>query len=301
MIAPGASSVLIAAVLAGCPFFTGNDYYTRPVAGLAIDPNSTTYIASMIAAGDTGGFWATATPVEYINIASSNTPARRVTQKVKYHRFDRAYPWEDGFRIEPLSDAHAIVVRPDTCELFETYDTSYSGGALSAYSGAAWNLRRPFVPLPPGTPSAMASGLSLYAGMIRWEEVARGRIDHALNFEAPEGTAAQYDFVLPASDTDSRPFLGNSAVQMPYGAHLRLRRSFDISHFGPQSATIARAMKTYGIFLADTGHSDNGLYNAQALDGSNHWDATDLRALNSIHIRDFELMPLGNVQRVPGH
>ena len=74
-------------------------------------------------------------------------------------------------------------------------------------------------------------------------------------------------FVLPASDTDGIVYTGSSAYQLPYGAHLRLRASFDISRFGPQSAAIARAMKTYGVYLADTA-KENELYNAIAPDGA---------------------------------
>jgi hypothetical protein len=252
----------------------------------------------MTGAGNTDGFWIADEPVRFVNLADAATPLRRVRQKVAYHHFDALYPWDDRFRIEPLSDAHAIVVRTDTCELYETYDTSYSDGILSAYSGAHWDLRRPFLPLAPGTPSAMASGLPMYAGMIRWEEVAAGSIHHALNWAAPAGTVAQWGFVRPGSDTDHLRFKGESAYQLPYGARLRLRASFDTSHFGRQSAAIARAMKTYGIVLADTART-NELYNALALDGSNHWDASDLAALSTIRISDFEVLALGRIERAP--
>jgi hypothetical protein len=291
---------LAAASLLGCPAFGPGAYYTQPIAGAATDRDSAKYISSMTAAGNNGGFWIAADPVEYINVAGSTTPARTVHPKVAYHGFDRSYPWGSGFRIEPLSDAHAIVVQPQTCELYETYDTSFTGDVLSAYSGAHWNLRRPFEPLKGGTPSAMASGLSLYAGMVRWEEVAAGSIDHALNWAAPAGTVAQWDYVAPASDTDGIAFKGTSSYRLPYGAHLRLRSSFDTSRFGPQSATIARAMKRYGIYLADTAH-ENELYNAVPLSGPNRWNAGDLAALGTIHISDFEVLSLGQVRRVPGH
>ena len=254
----------------------------------------------MVDAGATRGFWIASQPVEYINLADGRTPMMRVHQKVPYHRFDVPYPWSPEFRIEPLGDAHAMVVQGQTCSLYETYDTSFSNGVLLAYSGAHWNLRRPFIPLPPGTPSAMASGLPLYAGMIRWEEVARGSIAHALNWAAPSGSTAQFDFVRPASDTGATAFTGTSRFRLPFGAHLRLRASFDTSRFGPQSTAIAKAMKTYGVYLADSAR-ENELYNAVALDGSNHWDERDLDALDSIHITDFEVLALGPLQRVPGH
>ena len=89
-----------------------------------------------------------------------------------------------------------------------------------------------------------------------------------------------------------------TGLQLPYGAHLRLRASFDISKFGPQSRVIARAMKTYGIYLADTDRSDNALYDALALDGSNPWNARDLASLSSIHISDFDVLKLDRIQSV---
>lgn len=297
-------SLLFAALTAAstaCSFFPAGGYYTRAIARAPVDPNSANYIASMVESGNVDGFWAAPTPVEFINIARDTTPRRRVRQKVAYHDFDRPYPWSDDFRIEPLGDGHAIVIDERSCELYEAYNATFAGGELSAYSGAQWNLHRPFVPLPAGWPSAMASGLSLYAGMIRWEEVARGAVDHALNWGPPRGTVAQYTFVRPASATDQLPYTGPSRYQLPYGAHLRLRANFDLSHFGPQSRAIAQAMKTYGVYLADTGTKGNALYNAMPLDGVNRWDARDLASLAQIHIRDFELLTLGRIERVPGH
>ncbi|MGC1381453.1 MAG: hypothetical protein WA814_10590, partial [Candidatus Baltobacteraceae bacterium] len=283
-----------------CPEFAAGDYYSRPVANAPVDPNSDRYIQAAIAAGNTSEFWIAAKPAHYINVAQSSTRMYRVRPKVAYHSFDVPYPWSPDFKIEPLSDAHAIVVQDGTCDLYETYNTTFAAGVLSAYSGAHWNLYRAFAPLPPGNPSAMASGLSLYAGMIRWEEVASGAIDHALNWAAPAGTVSQWSFVRPASDAEGIPFKGSSPYRLPYGAHLRLKASFDISRFGPQSRAIARAMKTYGIFLADTA-KQNSLYNAMPLTGSNAWKSSDLAALGSIHISDFEVLSLGKTQQVPGH
>ena len=58
-------------------------------------------------------------------------------------------------------------------------------------------------------------------------------------------------------------------------------------------------MKTYGIYLADTAHT-NELYNAAPLAASNQWDGSDLKALASIHISDFEVLSLGKIARIPG-
>jgi hypothetical protein len=293
---PTAALAILAGLL-GCPNFGGGTYYTQPVVGAPIDPHSADYINSMIGAGNSRGFWMAADPAEYVNLANPTTPTYRVVPKVPYHTFDVRYPWRSSFRIEPLPDGHAMVIQTQSCELYESYGTSFDRGILSAYSGAHWNLRLPFLPLEPGRPSAMASGLSLYGGMVRWDEIASGAIHHALNWAAPAGTVAQWDFVRPASDTDHIVFKGTSSYQLPYGARLRLRASFDISKFGPQSAIIAQAMKTYGVYLADTAHT-NELYNAIPPDGSSPWNAGDLASLRSIHISDFDVLSLGKVLEV---
>jgi hypothetical protein len=293
-------ALTMASAGAPCTSFPPGAYYTRSIAGAPVDRYSRQYIDGAIAAGNTGGFWMAADPVEFVNLAVASTPMRSVRQKVPYHRFGSPYPWGDRFRIEPLSDAHAIVLRPSSCELFELYNAAYTAGVLSAYSGARWDLRRPFEPLPPGTPSAMSSGLSLYAGMVRWEEIAAGHIDHALNWAAPAGTVAAWEFVRPASDAEGLPFHGNARYRLPYGARLRLRASFDVRALGPQSRILARAMQRYGIYLADTARA-NELYDAVALDGSNRWNSADLSTLAAMKLSDFEVMPLPRVLRVPGH
>ncbi len=119
MMGPGTFVLLLGALL-NCPFFTGGDYYTRDVSHAPVDAHSAQYVDSMVDAGNTGGFWAAADPVEFINVANAETTRRKVRGKVAYHRFDAPYPWADTFRIEPLSDAHAIVVDTRTCEVFET-------------------------------------------------------------------------------------------------------------------------------------------------------------------------------------
>jgi len=286
--------------LLSCGLFGGSGPYATPVTGAPVDPESRRYITAMADAGSRGGFWIAPDPVEFVNLANNATPTYRVRQKVPYHQFDTLFPWSPAFRVEPLSDAHAIVVQTQSCKLYETYNTSFAAHVLSAYSGAWWNLRAPFVPLAPGNPSAMASGLSLYAGMVRWDEIASGSINHALNWAAPAGTVSQWNFVRPASDAEGIAYKGSSAYRLPYGARLRLRADFDISRFGPQSAAIARAMKRYGIYLADTAR-ENELYNSLALDGSNPWDGHDLSALSAIHITDFEVLALPHADHVPGH
>jgi hypothetical protein len=287
------------ATYAGCNIFTAGDYYNAPVTNAGIDPNSASYISSMQAAGNTGGFYAS-TGVEEINQATSSTPLVTVQPQVSYHSFTAQYPWASGFFIEPLSDSHAMIVQTQSCHLYESYGTAYSGGVLSAFSGANWSLTSGFVPLAPGTPSAMASGLSIFAGMVKWEDYESGSINHALNWAPPAHTVAQWLFVKPASDTDQLAFTG-SGLQLPYGAHLRLKASFSTAGWGPESTAVANAMKTYGVYLSDTGSSDNALYFADASNGTNPWSSSDLSKLGGITIADFDVLTLPTTQTIPGH
>jgi hypothetical protein len=282
-----------------CPAFE-NGAYTQVVTNAPVDPNSAAYIRSVIQAGDRSGFFASI-GVEQVNLANDATPPRTVTPRVAYHKFPKPYPWSKDFYIEPLGDRHAMVVQTQSCHLFEAYETEFQAPTLSAFSGANWDLKKSFVPLPPGVPSAMASGLSLFAGIVRYEDYQAGSIEHALNWDGIRATVAEYDFVRPASDTDRIPFAGKGSYAMPYGAHLRLKASFSTQGWGPQATMVANAMKTYGVYLADTGSGKNALYFANAPDGSDPWNRSDLSSLSAITMRDFDVLTLGKVQSVPRH
>jgi len=281
----------------GCPAFRDKETYNKVVTNAQLDPNSQSYIDSVIQAGDTYGFYAS-TGIEQINIADDSTRLHVVKPKSKYHQFPDPYPWKTGYYIEPGGDAHALVVQTNSCRLYEAYSTTFYGDTLSAYSGANWQLKRKFAPLPPGSPSSMASGLSLFAGMVRWDDYESGAIDHALNWDGISHTVSQYGFVRPASDTDRLPFYGSSSYQLPYGARLRLKASFSTSGWGPQATMVAIAMKTYGVYLSDTGSSANGLYFANAEDGTNPWNSADLSALAQIKMSDFDVLKLPAIQFV---
>jgi hypothetical protein len=294
----GASGAGAPVVSGTCTMFpAGDPTYNRNISTASIDPHSASYIASMQQAGDTASFYAS-TGVERANLATSSTPLLTVSRKVSYHSFPLPYPWTSSFYIEPLGDAHAIVVQTQSCRLYEAFDTTYSGGKLSAYSGANWDLTKPYVPLPPGTPSAMASGLSLFAGMVSWTDYQSGSIRHPLNWAAITGTVSKLSFVAPASATDQMAFRGSSSYQLPYGARLRLKASFSTAGWGPQSTMVAQAMKNYGILLADTGSSGNALYFANESNGTNPWSYSDLSALSKINLSDFDVLTLPTIQNV---
>jgi hypothetical protein len=280
-----------AATFHGCPVFGAGDYYNAPITNAAVDANSANYINSVWSNGGTGGFYAAPGNLG-VNLADSTTPLIPVHPTGGY-AFPVPYPWSPNFYISPLSDHHAVVVQTQTCHEYESWSTSYtsSTNTLSAYTGANWDLTKPYAVLPPGTYSSMASGLSFFAGMVRWEDYQSGAIRHALNFSGTYGSVTQHKYVSPASSTDqggSTP----ASNDLPYGTHLRLKASFSTAGWGPQATMVANALKTYGMYLADAG-SANGFYFANAPDQSNPWNGSDLGIMwSKLHITDFDILTL---------
>jgi len=155
------------------------------------------------------------------------------------------YPFDARTPIEGGSDRHAIMVERGTCRLYELYDARWNGGDPRAGSGAIWDLDSNAL-RPDGWTSADAAGLPIFPGLVRWDEVKAGAITHAIRFTA-ECTNASH--IWPARHDAGV----NDQSCPPMGARFRLSKSFDLSGFSPKARVILRAMKRYGLILADNG------------------------------------------------
>jgi hypothetical protein len=184
-------------------------------------------------------------------------------------------------------DRHVIVVDRSRCRLYELFDAHpLAGGARwHAGSGAIFNLRSNRL-RPRGFTSADAAGLPILPGLARYEEVRRGAIDHALRFTAQRTRRA---YVYPA-----RHFASSSTdpALPPMGLRVRLRASFDTSGLGKQARVVLRALKRYGMLLADNG-SPWFVSGAP----SSGWDNDDLRGLCRVRGRDFEVVDTSALPR----
>jgi hypothetical protein len=188
------------------------------------------------------------------------------------------YPIPRTVHIEAGGDRHALLLDKDACKLYELYALRKSGSSWTAGSGAIFDLRSNR--LRPATwTSADAAGLPIFPGLARYDEVARGVIDHALRFTV-ERTRKQ--FVYPArhdassSDDPSLP---------PMGLRVRLKSSVDISGFPRQARVVLQALKTYGMIVADNGSSwyISGAPNPK-------WSNDQLHALGKITGSMFEVV-----------
>ena len=189
------------------------------------------------------------------------------------------YPMPGDPLIENGSDRHILIVDTSDCTLYELYAARQrSNGTWRAGSGAIWNLGSDAL-RPKGWTSADAAGLPILPGLARYDEVAAGAILHALRFTVPQ---TRKSFIFPARHhaSDLTEFR-----YPPMGLRVRLKKSVDISGFGPQSRVILRALKRYGMILADNG---SPWYVTGAPDPG--WDDDDLHDLHQIRGRDLEVV-----------
>jgi hypothetical protein len=175
---------------------------------------------------------------------------RKVAIDFRYaNESDRVrYPFGPDITIEGGSDRHAIMVDRSTCTLFELFDARWNGGNPKAGSGAVFRLEGSKANdlRPAGWTSADAAGLPILPGLVRPDEVRAGLVDHAIRFTV-DCTSDRY--VWPARHSTST----GAPRCPPMGARFRLKAGFDLSGFSRDARVVLRAMKTYGLILADNG------------------------------------------------
>jgi len=155
------------------------------------------------------------------------------------------YPFGADTHIEGGSDRHAIMIDGDACILYELYAARWNGGNPKAGSGAIFDLTSNAL-RPAGWTSADAAGLAIFPGLLRYDEVAGGTVDHAIRVTA----ACTYDdYLWPARHAAGM----NDRRCPPMGTRFRLKAGFDASRFSTPARVVIRAMKHYGLIVADNG------------------------------------------------
>ena len=186
----------------------------------------------------------------------------------------------EGYPNPGTGDRHVLVLDNSNCFLYELFSSSVSGNAWNAASAAVWDLlsneQRPYT-----WTSADAAGLPIFPGLARYDEVAAGKISHALRFTLQQSRAA---FVLPATHWAANT--GNAAAA-PMGMRMRLKANFDVSGYSPANQVILNALKKYGMIMADNG---SNMYLSGTPDV--RWDNNDLHALGQVKSSDFEVIQM---------
>jgi hypothetical protein len=156
-------------------------------------------------------------------------------------------PVEGGRRSD--GDRHVLAVDRSRCILYELSRAFFKrrGRAhWNADAGTRWNLRSTAL-RPESWTSADAAGLPIFPGLIRHEEVAAGRVDHAIRVTFDVTRDA---WVHPASHCAGATA---NPKAPPMGMRLRLRPGYRLARFSGAAKVIARALKRYGLIVADNG------------------------------------------------
>jgi len=181
-------------------------------------------------------------------------------------------------------DQHVLVLDRNRCMLYETFNSIYCNGKWSADSETIWDLKN-FEQRPWGWTSADAAGLAIFPGLVRYDEVAAGAINHAIRFtmQQTKNDANGGYFVEPASHAAGTVW----GVSNVMGMRIRLKASFDISSYSAVNQVILTAMKKYGMILADNG----GYFFFQGV-ADPRWDDNDLVNLDAIQSSNFEVVQM---------
>jgi hypothetical protein len=281
--------------LLGCPYPSGDVWQTN-ISKSGIAPNSAAEIQATIDAGGGGSFRVDAPETdELINPANNSTPLVAVEAKLHDHKPYSPWPWKEDFYIEPLGDAHALVLQSQDCQYYEGYAVSYSSSSgLSMDNGGKWNLAAPFTRPQQGGIST-ASGIPIGLVAVRPEELVAGVIRHALGWNGVANSWSQTACVSPAGKTDCTddiPYDGPASQAqnaMPYGAHIRLHASFDDSNFPAAAKVVAKALKKYGAYAYDTGCC-NTIPFVNDVNGGPIWTYADTDAIKTITLSDFDVV-----------
>ena len=275
-----------AQTIGGCPVLPASNVWNTPIDRLPLDPKSAAYVATigadkpLVPDFGSGTFQGGTIGIPFVVVPGSQP---KVPLSFQYPDESDAgpYPIPADAPIEGGSqskgDRHVLIIDRDNCVLYEVFSAyPQSDGSWKAGSGAIFKLNSNSL-RPDTWTSADAAGLPIVPGLVRYDEVAAGEIRHAIRFTVPQTRRA---YVWPG-----RHFASSltGSEYPPMGARFRLKANFDIAGFSPQNQVILRALKKYGMLLADNGSS---WFISGAPD--EHWNNDGLRELRRVHGSDFE-------------
>lgn len=301
--APAARSAVAVRIAPGshlagthCSVFPANNVWNTNISKLPVNKRSAEWVKhigrSDLLHPDFGPSFG-AQPVPYgipVTVVAGSHPKVHVKFMYSSESDHVRYPLGKDTRIEggrsAGGDRHAIVVDKATCRDYETWLTRDTSKGWTAGSGAVWSLNsnrlrfKPHLDLGPnGLTSADAAGLPILPGLLRPAEVKAGYVGHAIRFTAP---VTSEHFIWPAEhEAGSR----RSLEYPPMGARFRLKAGFPISGYSRDTRVVLRAMKTFGLILADNG---SPWYVSGAPDP--RWSNDDLHALGRLTGSDFEVV-----------
>jgi hypothetical protein len=186
----------------------------------------------------------------------------------------------DTIQREGRGDRHVLVVDPVNRMLYEFYHGRKTASGWTALQASVFDLKSNKL-RPNGWTSSDAAGLPIFPSVVRYDEVQRGMVGHAMRFTVRNTRRA---YVYPATHFAS----SKTSENLPrMGERFRLRRDFDVSGFSPAAQAVLKGLKKYGMFVADNGGD-------WRLSVAPDRRITGLEELRRVKGRDFEvIVPTG--------
>ncbi|MBC7828972.1 MAG: hypothetical protein H7122_14580 [Chitinophagaceae bacterium] len=277
--------------------FPADNSWNQDVSQLPVDPFNSQIIASLssysIKADFGSGLWNGAPiGIPYVVVCGDQ---QKYPVVFRANGYDGNYGSESDAGPYPIpvdapiegngqGDAHVIAVDKQNKKLYELYNASVHGDHWEASSGAVFDLSSNNL-RPETWTSADAAGLSIFAGLVRYEEIVKGEIDHPIRFTLSKAN------VKPGYIAPARHKVNSTGGQysLPFGAKIRLKSSYNITGFPPAVQIILKAMKKHGLILADIG---SNLFITGAPD--DRWNNDELRELGKLKGSDFEVIKFNN-------
>jgi hypothetical protein len=275
--------------VSGVPVFPSDHIWNTRIDSLPVDPRSEEYVrtigssAYLHADFGSGRYEGNLIGIPY-NIVDGSHEKTTVTFQYADESDAGPYPIPDNPLIEGGADHHMVIIDKDAKILYELYAAEpQADGSWAAGSGAVFDLSG-YTLRPSGWTSADAAGLAILPGLVRFDEVRDGEINHALRFTAPSTRRA---YIWPARHYASSV---TDPAYPPMGQRFRLKSSFNTAGYPEQAQTILEALKKYGIILSDNGAP---WYITGAPD--ERWDNDALHTLRQLKGSDFEAVDLSSL------
>jgi hypothetical protein len=274
--------------------FPANNSWNQDVSAAPVDPYSNQIIAAISAShlkADFGsGLYDGVSIGIPFNVVCGNQPKIKVTFRANSYDGNYGsesdvgpYPIPDNAHIEAEGkggDSHVIVVDRDNDMLYELYNASFANGKWGASSGAIFDLKSNAL-RKAGWTSADAAGLPIFPGLVRYAEVLKGTIDHAIRFTL-QSANVKPAYIVPARHSVNSH---GGIYSLPFGAKIRLKAGFNITGYPAHLQVILKAMKKYGLILADIG---SNMYISGAPDS--RWNNDELQKFSGVKASDFEVV-----------
>lgn len=272
-------------VIGACNVFPPNDIWNTPIDALVVAGNSSTLInavgAGVYLHADFGSGTYNGGPIGIPFVTVPGTQTKYSATFLYASESDPGpyavplnAPIEGGS--QSTGDRHAIAVDTDNCILYELYNSYPQPSSWKADSGAIFDLKSHTLRTA-GWTSADAAGLPIFPGLVRYDEILAGEIKHAIRLTVPKTLKA---YVWPARHYASSI---TDPQYPPMGQRFRLRSTFDISSYPTDIQVILKALKKYGMIVADNG---SAWYISGAPDS--RWNNNNLHLLHNIFGSDLE-------------